>query len=87
MDMITYAGHAAGAIEPPHAFRDQLAHMVHRLVRARRARQDFNSLRGASEYLLNDIGLSRSQINDALSAPFWVDPSVRLAASRKRQGR
>jgi uncharacterized protein YjiS (DUF1127 family) len=87
MDMITYAGHAAGALERPHAFRDQVSHLFHRLVRARRARQDFNSLRGASEYLLNDIGLSRGQIDDALSAPFWVDPSVRLAASRKRQGR
>jgi uncharacterized protein YjiS (DUF1127 family) len=87
MDMITYAGHAAGAIEPPHALRDEITQLVHRVLRARRARRDLASLRCASEHLLNDIGLTRGQVDSALNVPFWVDPSVRLAASRKRQGR
>ena len=87
MDMISYAGHAAGAIQPPHAFRDQITHFATRLVRAYRARRDFKTLRHASDHILADIGLTRSQLNLALDAPFWVDPSVKLAASRNRRGR
>jgi|GEM_PF-2348650 len=87
MDMLTYAGHASGALQPPHAFRDQVTALLHRVFRARRARQDLGTLRSASDHILADIGLTRSQIDDALSAPFWVDPSARLATSRNRRGR
>ncbi|MEJ8571057.1 DUF1127 domain-containing protein [Microbaculum marinum] len=87
MDMITYAGHAAGAIEPPHALRDRIAHTISRLARAHRARRDFDALRNASDHILEDIGLTRSQLTSALNSPFWVDPSVKLASSRNRRRR
>lgn len=87
MDMITYAGHAAGALHPPRTFRDRFTHLFVRLARARRARRDFKSLRGASDHLLADIGLNRSQVDSALASPFWVNPSDRIALSRHRRGR
>jgi uncharacterized protein YjiS (DUF1127 family) len=83
MDMLTYAGHAAGAIEPPHAFRDQVAHLFARIGRARKARRDFETLSGASDHLLADIGLTRGQIDHALATPFWVNPSDRIALARR----
>jgi len=87
MDMITYAGHAAGAIQPPHAFRDHVAHVFARLARAYKARRDFQSLRGASDHMLADIGLTRGQIDRALASPIWVNPSDRLALEHHRRGR
>ncbi len=87
MDMLTYAGHAAGSIQPPHAFRDHVAHLITRLVRARKARRDFETLRGASDHLLADIGLTRGQVDRALATPFWVTPSDRIALSRQQRSR
>lgn len=83
MDMLTYAGHAAGAIEPPHTLRDRVAHFFARFARARKARRDFESLRGASDHLLADIGVTRGQLDACLTAPFWVNPSDRLTAPRR----
>jgi len=79
MDMITYAGHAAGAIEPPHAFRQRMNSLFRRLARTYQARRDLKVLRNSGDHLLDDIGISRSQLDAALNAPFWVDPSHQLA--------
>lgn len=87
MDTLTYAGHAAGAIEPPRAFRQRLASLLHRLAVARKARNDFETLRGANDHILADIGLTRAQLDVALSAPFWVNPCDRMIVSRSRRRR
>lgn len=50
-----------------------------RLAAARKARRDFEALRGASDHLLADIGITRSEIDTALRTPFWADPSVRIS--------
>jgi len=83
MDMITYAGHAAGAIEPPRAFRHRLATLLSRLARAHKARRDFQALRSANDHILDDIGVTRAQIDIALAAPFWVNPCDRIQGRRR----
>lgn len=79
MDMITYAGHAAGALQPPHAFRQRMNSLYRRLARAYQARRDLQVLRSSDDHILKDIGVSRSQLDAALNAPFWVDPSHKLS--------
>jgi len=48
------------------------------LVRARRNRRDANVLAGLDQHMLRDIGISRSDLNDAISSPFWEDPTELL---------
>jgi len=86
MATITYAGHAAGTTNGHRSLSARIAGFFARLERAHKARRDFDSLRGASDHLLADIGVTRSQLNGALAAPFWVDPSVRLTTTRQQRG-
>ena len=47
-------------------------------VRARRNRRSANALAGLDRHMLKDIGLSRSDLRDAFSSPFWEDPTELL---------
>lgn len=53
-----------------------------RLAATRKARRDFEALLGASDYILDDIGLTRGDLERALASPVWVDPSERLLRRR-----
>ncbi len=53
------------------------------LARARRHRREAAALAGFDRRMLADIGLSRSDLNDAFSTPFWEDPTALL---RERAG-
>jgi uncharacterized protein YjiS (DUF1127 family) len=51
------------------------------LARARRNRADARALAGLEGRMLADIGITRADLRDAFSEPFWEDPTALL---RKR---
>jgi uncharacterized protein YjiS (DUF1127 family) len=57
--------------------------------RALRHRREANVLARLDRYMLADIGLTRSDVQDAFSAPLWQDPTELLSerASERRVGR
>jgi uncharacterized protein YjiS (DUF1127 family) len=48
------------------------------LARARRNRKEAEALAGLDRRMLKDIGISRADLNDAFSSPFWEDPTSLL---------
>ena len=46
------------------------------LARARRHRREANALAGLDRRMLADIGITRSDVRDAFSEPFWDDPTA-----------
>jgi uncharacterized protein YjiS (DUF1127 family) len=67
----------------PTRFAQALATMVEtlarRLANAWRHRHDAAVLAALDDHMLADLGLSRSDLNDALSEPLWRDPTALLA--------
>ncbi|HEY2137094.1 MAG TPA: DUF1127 domain-containing protein [Xanthobacteraceae bacterium] len=57
-----------------------------RLADAWRHRHDAAVLAGLDDHMLADIGLTRMDLNDALSGPLWRDPTAALA-QRQRERR
>jgi uncharacterized protein YjiS (DUF1127 family) len=51
---------------------------VKNVQRARRNRREAMALAGLDQNILADIGLNRSDLRDAFSAPFWEDPTLLL---------
>ena len=51
---------------------------IRRFVVAIRRRRDLEQLADHPDYLLADIGLTRNDLDAALSEPFWRDPTVHL---------
>ncbi len=49
------------------------------LTDAWRHRRDATTLAGFDDRMLADIGLTRCDLNDALSEPLWRDPTIVLA--------
>lgn len=62
---------------------------VKAFARARRNRREAMALAGLDRSMLKDIGITRSDLNDAFSAPFWEDPTTLLKerAIERRLGR
>ena len=50
------------------------------LARARRHRRQASQLAGLDRRMLADIGITRADVRDAFSAPFWEDPTALLRA-------
>jgi uncharacterized protein YjiS (DUF1127 family) len=48
------------------------------LARARRHRRQAMALAGLEQNILADLGLTRSDVCDAFSVPFWDDPTLVL---------
>ena len=48
------------------------------LARARRHRREASQLAGLDRHMLADIGISRADLRDAFSEPFWEDPTALL---------
>jgi uncharacterized protein YjiS (DUF1127 family) len=48
------------------------------LGRAQRNRRVARQLAGLDRHMLADIGVTRADIRDAFSEPFWEDPTARL---------
>lgn len=55
-----------------------LTYWLKQFARARRHRRDAAFLAGLDRRMLADIGISRSDLQDAFSAPFWNDPTELL---------
>ncbi|HEY0223887.1 MAG TPA: DUF1127 domain-containing protein [Pseudolabrys sp.] len=49
------------------------------LARARRNRRQASQLAALDRHMLADIGISRADLRDAFSEPFWEDPTALLA--------
>ncbi len=63
------------------AFASLLAVVMHwlaALARARRHRREAHALAGLDRRMLADIGISRADVCDAFSEPFWEDPTALL---------
>jgi uncharacterized protein YjiS (DUF1127 family) len=54
------------------------ARLVDAFVRARRHRAQAAALAGLDSRMLADIGITRADVNDAFSEPFWEDPTALL---------
>jgi uncharacterized protein YjiS (DUF1127 family) len=57
-----------------------LAARIKRLARAYRNRSDAAVLAAFDDRMLADMGLTRSDVRDALTAPLWDDPTNLLRA-------
>jgi len=55
-----------------------VTHWCKEFAKARRHRREANKLVGLDRRLLADMGLTRSDIRDAFSEPFWEDPTALL---------
>ena len=55
-----------------------LTRWLKELVEARRHRRQANVLAGLDRRMLADIGITRSDVCDAFSEPFWDDPTALL---------
>ncbi len=63
-----------------------VTHWLKELMRARRHRREARVLAGLDRRMLADIGITRSDLRDAFSEPFWDDPTALLrerAAERR----
>ncbi len=66
-----------------------LTYWLKQFARVRRHRRDAVMLAGLDRRMLADIGISRSDLQDAFSSPFWNDPTELLheRALERRQNR
>lgn len=55
-----------------------VTHWLKRLAQARRHRRDARVLAGLDRRMLADIGITRGDVTDAFSEPFWQDPTALL---------
>jgi len=81
-----------GATIPVRAFGSfaaAAARAVKAFIRARRNRREALALAGLDRSMLKDIGITRADLNDAFSSPFWEDPTAILKerAIERRLGR
>jgi uncharacterized protein YjiS (DUF1127 family) len=55
-----------------------LTHWLRQVSRARRHRREAAILAGLDRRMLADMGITRSDLRDAFSEPFWDDPTALL---------
>jgi uncharacterized protein YjiS (DUF1127 family) len=55
-----------------------VTHWLKQLARAQRHRRQAHVLAGLDRHMLADIGVTRSDLRDAFSEPFWDDPTALL---------
>jgi uncharacterized protein YjiS (DUF1127 family) len=55
-----------------------VTHWLKQVARARRHRRDAAMLAGLDRHMLSDIGITRADLRDAFSEPFWDDPTALL---------
>jgi len=65
-------------------FFSRLAHRVWGMAVAIKHRRELAQLADRDDRMLDDIGLTRGDLDDASSEPFWVDPAPTL---QERAGR
>ena len=55
-----------------------VTHWLKALAQARRHRREAQALAGLDRRMLADIGVTRADVSDAFSGPFWEDPTALL---------
>jgi uncharacterized protein YjiS (DUF1127 family) len=55
-----------------------LTHWLKQIARARRHRREAAVLASLEGHMLADMGITRSDLRDAFSEPFWEDPTALL---------
>lgn len=55
-----------------------VTYWLKQLARARNHRREARMLAGLDRHMLADIGITRSDLRDAFSQPFWDDPTALL---------
>jgi uncharacterized protein YjiS (DUF1127 family) len=55
-----------------------VTHWLKQLARVRRHRREAQVLAGLDQHMLADIGITRADLRDAFSEPFWDDPTALL---------
>ena len=55
-----------------------VTYWLKQLARIRRHRRQAATLAGLDRHMLADIGITRSDVRDAFSEPFWEDPTALL---------
>jgi len=55
-----------------------ITYWIKEMARARRHRREANVLAGLDRRMLADIGITRADVRDAFSEPFWDDPTALL---------
>jgi uncharacterized protein YjiS (DUF1127 family) len=55
-----------------------VTYWLKQFARARRHRREARELAGLDRHMLADIGITRADLRDAFSEPFWDDPTVLL---------
>jgi uncharacterized protein YjiS (DUF1127 family) len=55
-----------------------VTHWLKQVARARRHRRQASQLAGLDRHMLADIGITRADVRDAFSEPFWEDPTALL---------
>ena len=55
-----------------------VSYWLKEIARARRHRREAHVLTGLDRRMLADIGITRSDLRDAFSEPFWDDPTALL---------
>lgn len=55
-----------------------VTYWLKQLARARKNRRDARVLAGFDHHMLADIGITRADLRDAFSQPFWDDPTALL---------
>ena len=68
-------------------FFSRLAHSVWGMAVAIKHRRELAQLADRDDRMLADIGLTRGDLHDASSEPFWVDPTATLRERTKRRCR
>ena len=61
-----------------HSLLAFVARWLKDLARARRHRREARALAGLDHRMLADIGVTRADLRDAFSEPFWEDPTLLL---------
>lgn len=72
------------------AAASQLLGLIRPILRMLKHRRDAAVLAGLDDRMLADLGLTRSDLRDALSGPFWRDPTAILVSrvhERRQAGR
>jgi len=65
----------------------QVAETVRKVCRAIEHRREVSGMMRLDDRMLHDIGLTRSDLNDATAEPIWSDPSrVLIARTVERRG-
>jgi len=55
-----------------------IAYWFKRVIQAQRNRRDARVLAALDRHMLSDLGLTRADVRDAFSEPFWEDPTALL---------